>query len=109
MINSIRISDNLVKVWLEVNIVSEDDTGYIVSSSFFDGTPFSIHALKEKVEVDHNDLKKGLLQVGKVGTASGYVEIVLPEPALSYGHNVRVKDSQLVKEQMPPMPTKYKK
>lgn len=107
--NSIRISDNLPKVWLEVNVTKTDEYGHTVSSMFFDGTPFTIHAPHAKVEIDQNDASKGLLQVGRVGAASGYVEIVLPAPALNFGHNVRVSENQLVKEQKPPMPTKYKK
>jgi hypothetical protein len=48
--------------------------------------------------------------VGKVGSAFGYVEVTLPSPALQFGYQARVLETQLVN----PFPkvttgTKFKK
>jgi hypothetical protein len=94
--NNIRTSEVLPRVWLEVSIQKVDDYGYVVGSSLFDGTPFTIHVPKLKVEVDPTDDKKGLLEVGRVGAAFGYVEVTLPSPALSFGYQARVLETQLV-------------
>lgn len=108
--NNIRTSEVLPQVWLEVNVVGEDDHGYKVSSTLFDGTPFTIHVPKLKVEINPTDNKKGLVVVGKIGSAFGYVEITLPAPALQFGYQARVLETQLVN----PFPkvvtgTKFKK
>lgn len=107
--NNVRTSGSLPQVWLEVVVKNEDDHGYTVASTMFDGTPFSIHVPKLKLEVNPSDSTKGLLEVGKVGNGFGYVEITLPSPALQFGHQVRVLQTQLVN----PFPkvttgTKYK-
>jgi hypothetical protein len=108
--NNIRTSEPLPRVWLEVNINKSDEHGYTVSSTLFDGTPFSIYVPKLKVDVNPTDEKKGLLEVGRVGKAFGYVEVTLPAPALQFGYQARVLEVQLVN----PTPkvvtgTKYRK
>jgi hypothetical protein len=91
--NSIRTSEQLPIVWLEVDILTEDAQTYTVGSTLFDGTAFNIRVPKLKVEADG---KKGLLAVGRVGSGFGYVEVTLPAPALLFGHQARVLESQLV-------------
>lgn len=94
--NSIRLADGLPHVWLEVNIQSEDEYGFTVTSTMFDGTPFSIHVPKLKLEVNTSDSTKGLLEVSRIGNGFGYVEITLPTPVLRFGHQVRVLSNQIV-------------
>jgi hypothetical protein len=94
--NNVRMPDNTTRCWLEVTVDAETDHNYTVSSVLFEGTPFSIAAPKAKVEVNPTDPKKGLLEVGKVGTGFGYVEVVLPAPSLRFGFQARVLETQLV-------------
>jgi hypothetical protein len=94
--NNIRLNDSYPRAWLEVTIKKEDHHGYTVASTYFDGTPFSIHVPKLKVEVNKDDKTKGLLEVGRVGNGFGYVEVVLPAPELRFGHSARVLTTQIV-------------
>lgn len=109
--NSIRVSDVLRRVWLEVAIVSKDDVaGVTVAAKMFDGTPFSICVPPHSVEIDPCESNKGLLEVGYMGEGSGYAEITLPAPSLVYGHQMRVLANQLVHNTPATVyPTKYKK
>jgi hypothetical protein len=107
--NNIKLTGPLTKAWIEVSITEVLNDNYVVSSHIFDNTPFSIIAPSAKVEVDSNNNKKGLLEIGIVGTNYNYTEIMLPAPVLNMGYTVRMQPNQVIQTQKQLMPTKIKK
>lgn len=100
--NSVRIKDSLQRGWLKVTKMGEPRDGYVtLRSQLFDGTEFDFTVPVHQFEDQGADVPS-LVEVGLVGNVgnvntSGIVEVILPAPVLSLGHNVRVSDQSLLK------------
>lgn len=99
--NNTRLSHGLPKCFLEVTILEHNAeyNRYVVKSSIFDGTPFLVRNVEPRMlEIDSDDSKKGLLEVGQGPDSSGNTSIVLPAPSEPFGYDVRVRADQIRRE-----------
>ena len=99
--NSARIKDKLQRAFLKVSKVGEREGHVTLRSELFDGTSFEFTVPNHEYENQGTDLP-ALIEVGLVGnvgnvSSSGIVEIILPAPVLSQGHNVRVSEQSLLR------------
>ncbi len=100
--NSIRVKDKLQRAWLKVRRMGSPKPGYsTLRSELFDGTPFDFEVADHEYEDQGPDCPP-LIEVGFVGNVgniptSKICEIILPAPALTLGHNVRVSEDSLLK------------
>lgn len=100
--NSVRVKDALQRAWLRVTKINEPKPGHsTMRGELFDGTFFDFVIPNHDYEDQGPDCPP-LVEVGLVGnvgnvTTSGIVEVILPAPVLSQGHNVRVSSTSILK------------
>lgn len=100
--NSARIQDRLQRAWLKVTRKGEAAPGHsIMCGELFDGTPFEFTIPNHEYEDQGPDCPP-LVEVGLVGNvgnveSSRILEVILPAPVLTLGHNVRVNDTSVIK------------
>jgi hypothetical protein len=98
--NNVRNSEQLARGWLKVQKVREEKDKVVVRSNLFDGTFFEFTIASHQYEAQ-SDESPGLVCVNIIGSVGqNYTEVLLPAPALNFGHNVRVSPDAVVDWQL---------
>lgn len=85
----------LEQVFLKVYKVKEEGGKVTLQSSLFDGTVFTFVVANHEYEAQEGDVCS-FVKVARTGKGTVFSEVVLPKPALNYGHIVRVSQNDVL-------------
>lgn len=91
----------LMKVRSRIKPIADALGWYEVTSSHYDGTPFTVKVKANCVQLneqptEEHDTVDGFLYVEQVGQQEDKCSIVLPVASILYGKNVTVSDKNLL-------------